>query len=300
MNPLISIIIPTYNRANFIGETLDSVLAQTYTNWECIVVDDGSTDNSLNIIQQYCDKDNRFEVFYRSNNRIKGASSCRNIGLENSKGEFIQFLDSDDCLAPNKLEIQLKKIYNEPAAIAICKWGVFSNDIDKTIIKRDLAYYKDFSSSRDLFDVLGIYNLYIPIHSFLVSRKLIKKSGKWNESLTINDDGEFFSRILLNTKEIKYCKNTMVYYRKNKGESLSSYSDKGKLRNLISSWKIIDKNLKPFFLKKKNLYVRHSKRRIFGQLKNKHPYFIFKNLLFFFDSIKNHSIKTIKKKLNIK
>jgi len=69
---------------------------------------------------------------------------------------------------------------------------------------------------------------------------------------------------------------------------------------LISSWKIIDKNLKPFFFRKKNLYVRNSKRRIFSQLKNKYPYFIFKNLFFFFDSIKNHSIKIIKKKLKIK
>ena len=80
--PLVSIIIPTFNRAHLIGETLDSILAQTYTHWECLITDDGSTDNSIEIIQEYVTKDTRFKLFTRPANRPKGANACRNIGLE--------------------------------------------------------------------------------------------------------------------------------------------------------------------------------------------------------------------------
>lgn len=96
--PLVSIIIPSYNRAHLIGETLDSVLAQTYTNWECIVVDDGSTDHTLEVLAGYCKKDARFQYHNRPKNRTKGANACRNYGFELSKGKYIQLLDSDDIL----------------------------------------------------------------------------------------------------------------------------------------------------------------------------------------------------------
>ena len=76
MIPLVSIIIPTYNRAHVIGETLDSVLLQTYCNWECIVVDDGSSDNTSEILDNYCKKDTRFQYYIRPTNRKKGAGSC--------------------------------------------------------------------------------------------------------------------------------------------------------------------------------------------------------------------------------
>ena len=88
---LISIIIPTYNRAHLIGETLDSVLAQTYPHWECLFIDDGSTDNSIEVIQAYTKQDKRMKLFTRPAHRMKGANACRNIGLENAVGEYIVF-----------------------------------------------------------------------------------------------------------------------------------------------------------------------------------------------------------------
>jgi len=105
---LISIIIPTFNRVCLIGETLDSVLAQTYLNWECIVVDDGSTDGTIQIIQDYCAKDTRFKYYDRPEGRPKGANACRNIGIHNSTGEYVIFLDSDDILELNCLKNRLK------------------------------------------------------------------------------------------------------------------------------------------------------------------------------------------------
>lgn len=104
---LVSIIIPTYNRAHLIGETLDSVLAQTYANWECIVVDDGSMDYTVELMQFYCDRDSRFHFMIRKNNLRKGASQCRNIGLETALGKYLIFLDSDDILFPDCLSGRL-------------------------------------------------------------------------------------------------------------------------------------------------------------------------------------------------
>ena len=107
MNPLVSIIIPTYNRANLIGETLNSIKAQTYTNWECIVVDDGSTDQSDRVLEIYCKKDHRFQFYNRPEKRPKGANACRNYGFKKSKGVYILFFDSDDFMLKTKLELQL-------------------------------------------------------------------------------------------------------------------------------------------------------------------------------------------------
>ena len=85
MQPLISIIIPTYNRAQIIGETLDSLIAQTYANWECIAVDDGSTDNTDEVLVAYCNKDTRFQYHHRPKDKLKGPNSCRNYGFTRSK-----------------------------------------------------------------------------------------------------------------------------------------------------------------------------------------------------------------------
>lgn len=99
-SPLVSIIIPTYNRAHLIGETLDSVLAQTYQNWECIVVDDGSTDGTDEVMAAYMAKDTRFQYHHRPKDRLPGGNAARNYGFEVSKGEYIQWFDSDDLMLP--------------------------------------------------------------------------------------------------------------------------------------------------------------------------------------------------------
>src|SRR5690606_24561667 len=109
-HPLVSIIIPTYNRAHLLGETLDSILAQTYTNWECIIVDDGSTDESQLVFEAYKNKDSRFQFLRRPKTKPKGANACRNLGLENATGDYSVFFDSDDLMAPDLLEIKVNAI----------------------------------------------------------------------------------------------------------------------------------------------------------------------------------------------
>lgn len=102
--PLISVIVPCYNYGHFLGDALDSVLAQTYENWECIVVDDGSNDNTKAVVTQYEEKDSRIRYIYQRN---QGLAASRDLGISLSRGTYLQFLDADDQIEPRKLEFQL-------------------------------------------------------------------------------------------------------------------------------------------------------------------------------------------------
>ena len=107
---LISIIMPSYNQGLYLPEALDSVLAQTYTNWECIIVDDGSKDNTPEVSKAYCAKDSRIQYIYQENS---GVSAARNNGVAHSKGEYILPLDGDDKIAPEFLELTLQEIVKD-------------------------------------------------------------------------------------------------------------------------------------------------------------------------------------------
>ena len=105
-NPVVSIITPNFNCSKYIAQTIESVIAQTYKNWEMIIIDDCSTDESFEIIKDYVNKDNRIKVYRMENN--SGSALCRNKAIELSQGEYLTFLDSDDLWMPEKLEKQLK------------------------------------------------------------------------------------------------------------------------------------------------------------------------------------------------
>src|SRR5690606_9522032 len=150
--PMVSIITPTFNRANLIGETLDSVLAQTYQNWECIVVNDGSADNTNEVMSEYLAKDSRFQYHYRPENKLKGANACRNHGFDKSKGDFLIFLDSDDLLEATCLENRLKftfanKQLSEKVAIynmGLYRFGKKTDQIFNKIFENEKQYLEQF------------------------------------------------------------------------------------------------------------------------------------------------------------
>jgi len=104
---LINIIVTCYNQAHYLDEALQSVLDQTYPDWECIIVNDGSTDYTEEVAQKWVEKDSRFHYLKKENG---GLSSARNAGLELAKGEYIQFLDSDDFLVNTKLQLSLQQL----------------------------------------------------------------------------------------------------------------------------------------------------------------------------------------------
>ncbi|MEP6260726.1 MAG: glycosyltransferase family 2 protein [Gillisia sp.] len=272
MDILVSIIIPTYNREDLIGETLNSVLSQTYTNWECIVVDDGSSDNTEGIIKAYIEKDCRIKYYYRPENCKKGASVCRNFGLEKSKGELIQFLDSDDLLAKNKLEEQIKLYQPGSLSLITCKWGGFeqSSDLNKRF-KYKYHSYRTFKKGVNLLQTFGIYNEFFPLHVYLTPKILIDKSGSWNESLTNNDDAEFFTRLILTASKIRFTPKTSVYYRYTNTEKLSDFNSEEKVKSAIKSWKLIETHIKKKYSNNKIKYIRTAKLNLYNSIINKFP-----------------------------
>lgn len=142
-NPLVSVIIPTFNRAHLIGETLDSVLAQTYTNWECIVVDDGSTDNTEQVVLNVIKEDSRFRIFKRLKSKPKGANTCRNIGLAEAKGDYVMFFDSDDVMTPDHLDVKMQTIFSQQADYIITKSQYLNGD-HELLDKRWYNNFKEF------------------------------------------------------------------------------------------------------------------------------------------------------------
>ena len=282
MKPLVSIIIPTYNRAHVISETLECVSLQDYPNWECIIVDDGSTDITEEIVKKHVDKDSRFQFKQRPPTRPKGASSCRNIGMETARGEYLQFLDSDDLVSPNKLTDQIAVlVQSKPLTIATCKWGRF-NVISDLKTREGFKTYQDFNRGADLLLSFGKYNEFFPVMAYLIPKASIKLVGQWNESLNNNDDGEFFTRVLLNTNTVVFVSTAAVYYRENPNEAkLSSLNTKDKILSAIKSWKLIENHILKSKGLKKTLYVENAKKYILSQIIKKDFKIVLKNSLFF-------------------
>lgn len=238
--PLVSILIPNYNKAAFLRETLDSVLSQTYTHWECIVVDDHSTDHSWEILEEYVKKDVRVKIFKRPDDRIKGGSVARNYAFELSKGEFIQWLDSDDVIHQNKIEDQIQDLLAVKLnAISISNWDwldslieVEKKDEDSNLDSIIKSRWNDFPKHGfDLILYLFINNLFIPPHAYFMSRQLIHDSGLWIEDLNKNQDGEFMLRVLLKSEQVVFNDSVYAFYRRpdsshlSKQATLKSYLD---------------------------------------------------------------------------
>lgn len=135
MSDLVSIIIPTFNRANLIEATIASLLQQTYTVIEVIVVDDNSTDNTSAVVTELSQKNNQIQYYRRPETKPKGANACRNYGLELAKGTFVKWIDSDDLLSADAIQVQLAAIKNESADLCICKTSTFRDETNLAVIK---------------------------------------------------------------------------------------------------------------------------------------------------------------------
>ena len=288
IQPLVSVIIPTFNRGEILSYTLDSVRNQTYKNWECLIIDDNSYDYTEELLQFYS-SDSRFKYFKLPVSEVKGANSCRNFGFQKSKGIYIQWLDSDDLLTAEKLEAQINMVVQTDADLCTCKWGRFYIP-EKLQIESNLKSYCNFDEPFSFFEALSFSKGYFPIHAYLMKSVLVEKAGLWG-NLKVNQDGEFMSRIILNSKKIRYVDKGMALYRFYNGTS--SYENKDKVNELIKSWKIIARRLKKSFPLKKSNYLTKAKSQVLLVLRN-HKSLAFKNLMFFRD-VEKYSLKTFLK-----
>lgn len=214
-NHLISLVIPCYNNAKYIVETLTSVLNQTYKNWECIIVDDGSSDQTITILEKWCAVNVQFTYVKRLNNRKKGANACRNIGLELSKGRFVLFLDADDILDKNCLNNRAKAFNeNRNLDFVIANTSFYTDGVflDTPICK----YLKNYTAEDYLTQFLK-YELPWTIMSVLWKKESIK-SIRFDELLPRLQDVDFHMQILLQGKLRCIRINTVdTFYRSNTG-----------------------------------------------------------------------------------
>lgn len=196
MNVLVSIIIPTFNREKFIEETLASICAQQYKNWEAIIVDDGSTDSTRDHIQKFISGDSRIKFFER--NKIKkGASVCRNIGLEKAIGDYVIFLDSDDILAPWCLEQRVECMVKNPGIdFAVFHAHTFRKNPGDGKLHTRLNY------SNHLYQFIAshcIWQTMCPIWK----KDFLLKIGGFNESYQRFQDAEIHAKAL-NVESVNY------------------------------------------------------------------------------------------------
>jgi len=185
-HPTVSVVIPTYNRAHLIGKAIQSVFNQSYQDFEIIIIDDGSTDNTEEIIKGYKDK----RINYIKHERNQGISAARNIGIKKARGEYIAFLDSDDEWLPEKLDKQIKVFQNEPPEVGVvCSWSFKINEkgnyIGKVCLPKKEGYmYKDLLSSN---------NLSVP--TLLIRKECFEKVGLFDNLLNGQEDWDMWIRI---------------------------------------------------------------------------------------------------------
>ncbi len=207
MNTLVSILIPIYNAEAWITETLESVLSQTWQHKEIILVDDGSTDNSLIIAKSF--ESPVVKVLGQEN---QGASAARNRALREAQGDFIQYLDADDLLAPDKIERQIQLLSARNAdCVAAGEWTRFYNSPTEAIFLPE-PVWNDLSPVDWLICSWEGGGM-IPLHAWLVPRQIAEKAGSWNEGLSLNDDGEYFCRVLLASRGVTFCRGAKAFYR---------------------------------------------------------------------------------------
>jgi len=214
--PLVSIAIPAYNAEEWIAYTLESAVAQTWPRKEIIVVDDGSTDQTAEIANRFASKG--VKVVSTEN---RGLSAAINQAYRLCQGDYIQELDSDDLLAPNKIEVQLAALRESDSKRVLLSspWAHFYFRPHRARFVPN-ALWCDLSPVEFLLKKMG-QNLHMQNATWLVSRELAEAAGPWEEALEYDQDGEYFSRVLLASEGTRFVPEGRVFYRASRSNRIS-------------------------------------------------------------------------------
>jgi glycosyltransferase involved in cell wall biosynthesis len=257
---MVSIIIPCYNQGLYLNDSLQSVLLQSYEFWECIIVDDGSTDNSKSIAELFCLKDNRFRYIYKSNG---GLSSARNEGLKYIKGSYVQFLDADDIIMPDKIKLQVNALINNSnASISISNYYPSTENNLFTRYHNSRYLTPFFTSSKYLKELIINWEnkLSIPCHCFLFnSDYFIKHNIRFDENLPNHEDWECWFRIFSLNPIVVNVFEELAVYRIRDTAMCSNHSlmNKGFLLALEKQKKIIKDDKTLSYLRKKTELLKY-------------------------------------------
>jgi glycosyltransferase involved in cell wall biosynthesis len=262
--PLVSICIPVYNAASYLEDCLRSITEQSYKNIEVIAIDNGSTDESLDIITNY-----KGQNIITGREPGKGAAKARNKALKLAKGKYIQFLDADDLLSADKITKQVSALEAEPGKLAVCSTiYFFDNNLADNIGPTEYDEQFLYDTNDPVSFMINLWggntfkaNMVQP-NAWLTPMELIARNGLWNETLTLDDDGEFFARMVLNSAGVVKT-GGFNYYRKHR-KSFNNLSSQQSRPALQSAFQAI-------LLKKQALFYHTrsepAKKAIYKQLK---------------------------------
>jgi len=259
--PQVSIIIPAYNQEKYISQCLDSVIRQSISDWECIVVNDGSKDNTQKNALAYAEKNPKIRIFDQSN---QGLSAARNKGLREAKGDYIQFLDSDDAIKENKLKLQLDLLTQTTTLALSYTDYYYSVENNLNIPFPRLCLPPIFRSTNHLNNLIAHWEnkMSIPIHCFLFDAKIFKKYNlSFDEHLPNHEDWDFLISLLRLNPKIFYIDQKLAIYRLRESSMVSNRSSMktGFLQAIRKQQGLFPKNSTEYkLLIKKQKQVLHS------------------------------------------
>ncbi len=237
VSPLVSIIIPCYNSESWIGETIESCIAQTWRNTEIIVVDDGSTDNSFSVARKF--ESHRVKIISEQN---QGASAARNRALRDAQGDYLQYLDADDLLAPNKIKAQLERLQNEDSRkLATCSWARFYQTVDDAKFIRE-PVWADMQAVEWL-TTSWLGGGMMATSAWLTPREVAEDAGAWDNARCPNDDGEYFTRVVLKSSGVAFVSEAQSFYRSGIENSWSRRTSRAMLASTLRSLDLCSMNL---------------------------------------------------------
>ncbi len=189
-NPLVSILIPLYNAEEFIAQTIESCLSQTYTNIELVIVDDHSTDCSTEVVRNYLSEKVRLYT-----NPKKGGNSARNYAFEMSRGEYVMFHDADDYITCGDIQLLMDAIMQRGTENSAAFSPIYMLEADGRLWQPPTTIDRDFVPGVEMLVNIWIGKGFRGTHCHLVPRHLVDSVGRWDESVLKNQDGEFFARV---------------------------------------------------------------------------------------------------------
>lgn len=224
MNVLISIIIPVFNKEKYIAECLTSIITQTYTNLEILLIDDGSTDKSGQICDQFSNEDKRIKVIHKANG---GVSSARNTGLRLAQGECISFVDADDCVDKEYISKMYEKIIDTKADISFCGYSKLINT-NLYEINESLPEYVNVNTQDEAFvdflcRLFTLKNYIFGSCCRILFRKTLAKDIYFNPSIKISEDLLFLVNLMLKAKAITSVNQPLYFYRQVSASVSQSY-----------------------------------------------------------------------------
>lgn len=264
-NNLASIVIATFNRADLVGETLKSIQEQTYTNWECIIVDDGSTDNTEEVVLKFVSEDSRIKFYKRPSDRLKGPNSSRNYGIENSQGIYIMSLDSDDWLLADYLRQKIEVLDNDVSIDGVLSKSILVNG-KKEVLKEEK---RTFLTDNLLEDFISLKVSWY-MHDIIWRKSFLKDKMLYNEKLLKMLDRDFHIRRLCENPKLYLVDEYLALYRihNNSNSSNSDFKVAETRHNAIMSIIILLKKQKKLSKMSRFYFFKHQTQNLVVLYKN--------------------------------